>query len=271
MRRTMNRPIPTGRISKWQGKVLSLASGAAGLACLSHFPLVTPVTGAAIWLSYLYVYVPLKRTSRYNTHVGAIIGSLPSYLGWSAATVLFTQGTLMGIEPLLMSAFMVAWQFPHFYGILWSYKDDFLKGGFKMITNEDASGEKSALGAKLGAGGLLVSSLGMVSCGMINWWMYLGALMYTTGPLTNALARFSTVSGIQFPNKENAWKMTVESYRVIGVLFWLVMLTMGYNYAYHRIGYQFVRNEKKIYEDAVPCEVYIVIPQRVPKVTPEKE
>lgn len=250
MIRTQDRPIPQNRFTPMQGRAISAVTGLAGLACLSHFPIVAPATGAAIWLSYLLVYVPSKRTTRFNTHIGAVIGSLPSYLGWSAAT-----GTLWGIEPCLMAAFMTAWQFPHFYSILWRYKDDFKRAGFQMITNIDPNGVKITTGCTIGALGMLGASVGMVSTGLINWWMYCGGLMYVAPKMYSSISHFSYVRPTQVPTKENAWKMTLASYSIIGTLFGLLAVTMLYGKLSKVIAVAFTRNEKKIYEDAVPCNI----------------
>lgn len=248
MTRTMNRPIPQNRLSPAQGGVISAVSGLAGMACLSQFPLVVPMTGAAIWLSYILVYVPSKRITPLNTHIGAVVGSLPSFLGWSAAT-----GTIWGMEPLLMAAFMTSWQFPHFYSILWRYREDFKKAGFKMITNIDPNGKKVAQGCALGATAMLLTSMGMVGTGMINWWMYCGGLIYAIPSLQLSISQFSYVPSTQIPTKESAWKITLSSYKVIGTLFTLLTATLIYNKSHQVIATAFTRSEKKIYEDAIPC------------------
>jgi len=250
MVRTKDRPIPQNRFTPMQGRAISAATGLAGLACLAHFPVVAPVTGAAIWLSYILVYVPSKRITRYNTHIGAVIGSLPSYLGWSAAT-----GTLLGVEPFLMAAFMTAWQFPHFYGILWRYKDDFNRAGFQMITNIDPNGVKMTTGCTIGAMSMLLTSTGMVATGLVNWWMYSGAMIYVAPKMYTAISQFGFVSPTQVPTKENAWKVTLASYSVIGTLFGLLAATMLYGKLNQVMRETFTRSEKKIYEDAVPCKL----------------
>ncbi len=72
----------------------------------------------------------MKRVSSLNTWIGAISGSLTPYLGWAAA-----GGDLTSLMPFFLSSYMFAWQFSHFYGILWTYKDDYENAGFKMIND----------------------------------------------------------------------------------------------------------------------------------------
>ena len=136
MQRTRLRPVVTNKISAGAGAALSLALGSSAVYTLSGFGLETALLGSGIWAGYIGVYIPLKRYTRFNTHVGSVIGALPVYLGWMAA-----QGSWWALDPFLMFVFMVAWQFPHFYGIAWTYKRDFEKAGFKVIPQSDWNGE----------------------------------------------------------------------------------------------------------------------------------
>ena len=99
----------------------------------------TWVVSNAVWFSYLAVYLPMKRTSEYNTLVGAIVGATPPFIGTFAHT-----GTLLDPATLLLSAYIFTWQFPHFYGILYEHKDDYKKAGFVMTSNDDPTGQKTA-------------------------------------------------------------------------------------------------------------------------------
>jgi heme o synthase len=48
-----------------------------------------------IFCSYVFIYTPLKRHNSSNTALGAIVGALPPYLGWTAA-----GGSVFDLEPL---------------------------------------------------------------------------------------------------------------------------------------------------------------------------
>lgn len=95
-----------------------------------------------------------------------------------------------------MAAFMTSWQFPHFYGILWTYKEDFSKAGFKMITNIDQNGYLSSRSAKLGSLGMLASCAGMTYTGMMAPWAYAWAVFYTYKPVIDSLNQFTAVKCI---------------------------------------------------------------------------
>ena len=74
---------------------------------------------AAIAITYLFAYTPLKRVSWSCNIVGAIPGALPPVAGWAAA-----RGSL-GLEPWLMFAIMFLWQLPHSLSIAKIYRADY--------------------------------------------------------------------------------------------------------------------------------------------------
>lgn len=78
-------------------------------------------------MGYLTLYTRMKRTSLFNTYLGAVVGSLTVYLGWVAA-----GRSVCMVEPFAMFLYMMAWQHQHFYGIRWVYFDDYNKAGFRM-------------------------------------------------------------------------------------------------------------------------------------------
>jgi len=90
-------------------------------ALFAHMPYpLTAVVAGSIWVGYSLMYTPMKQYSSFNTFFGAIVGSLPPYIGCFAA-----MGSLMSIETLLLSTYIFSWQWPHFYGILYENKDDY--------------------------------------------------------------------------------------------------------------------------------------------------
>lgn len=127
MVRTRARPLPQEVFSKKFALGLGIVLGATGILGLCYYNYRTALIGATIWLGYLAVYTPMKRTSKLNTFLGAIVGSLPVYLGWVAA-----NRSVCMVEPFAMFMYMMAWQHQHFYGIRWIYFDDYNKAGFQM-------------------------------------------------------------------------------------------------------------------------------------------
>jgi protoheme IX farnesyltransferase len=128
MRRTCLRPLPRGQISPLAALSFGIFLTLAGTSLLVVG--VNLLTGfLALLTSFLYVlvYTPLKRTTWLNTAIGAIPGALPPMGGWSAAT-----GEL-GIGAWLLFCLLFLWQHPHFYAIAWMYREDYERGGLKML------------------------------------------------------------------------------------------------------------------------------------------
>ena len=128
MKRTMNRPIPTGKVGIGEAIVLASLLGVSGLAILLLY--TNPATAALSLLSlilYAFVYTPLKRKGPIAVFVGAIPGALPPMLGWLAAT-----GTLSH-EAWIIFGIQFIWQFPHFWAIAWLAFDDYKKAGIKLL------------------------------------------------------------------------------------------------------------------------------------------
>ncbi len=135
MKRTMKRPLPSGRLGVRHALLLGLALSLAGplILILGSTPLAALLALATVML-YVLVYTPLKPRSNLNTLVGAVVGAIPPLIGWTGAT-----GTLSG-EALLLGALLFLWQVPHFLALAWMYRDDYRLGGYRMLTLQDDSG-----------------------------------------------------------------------------------------------------------------------------------
>ncbi len=139
MRRTKTRPLPSGRVTAPEAALFGTALALGGLGLLALGPHVQAVWVAlATFVLYVMVYTPLKVLTPWNTVVGAVPGALPPVIGWAAAT-----GTL-GIEGWVLFLIVFLWQFPHFYAIAWLYREDYVRGGLKMLTIDDPTGRARA-------------------------------------------------------------------------------------------------------------------------------
>lgn len=128
MERTKHRVLPTKKISSTYALLLGVILIISGLSILYlKVNLITTILSFVTITLYLFIYTPLKQISWLNTSVGAIPGAIPPLGGWTAAT---GQVELGGIALFLILFF---WQHPHFYSIAFMHKDDYEKGGFKML------------------------------------------------------------------------------------------------------------------------------------------
>jgi protoheme IX farnesyltransferase len=139
MRRTQMRPIPAGRMRPLQALVLGVVLSVFGVSYLAIVCNGLSAALAAITIAiYIFAYTPLKRASTANTAVGAIPGAIPPIIGWAAA-----RGSI-GVGAWSLFAIIFLWQLPHFFAIAWMYREDYSRAGFRMISNDDRSGERSA-------------------------------------------------------------------------------------------------------------------------------
>lgn len=176
MRRTALRPLPAGRMSVFHATalgVLATLGGSIYLAFLSN-----PLTGALTLLTsvvYLAAYTPLKRVSTICTSVGAFPGAMPGVLGWTAA-----RGRLEW-ETLVLFAILFVWQFPHFFSIAWLYRDDYAKGGIKMLPVVEQDGRSTARR-------ILAYSIALIPISVIPSFMGMAGRVYLIGAVALGFA-----------------------------------------------------------------------------------
>lgn len=128
MTRTMNRPLPTGRLSVNEAIAFCIICLSAGVIILLEFTnLLTTLLSILSMILYSFVYTPLKRVGPIAVLVGAIPGALPPLLGWTAATGHISH------EAMIIFGIQFIWQFPHFWAIAWVADDDYKKAGFKLL------------------------------------------------------------------------------------------------------------------------------------------
>jgi protoheme IX farnesyltransferase len=127
MRRTMDRPIPAGRMTTGQALVLGLFMAIFGTYLLGSLNLATGLLSVFSILLYAFAYTPLKRASPIAVFVGAIPGALPPLIGYVAG-----HGTIDSIA-LILFGIQFVWQFPHFWAIAWVLDDDYKLAGFRLL------------------------------------------------------------------------------------------------------------------------------------------
>ncbi|WP_218597999.1 heme o synthase [Polaribacter sp. NJDZ03] len=127
MKRTQNRPLPTGRMSVNVALTIAILFTISGLSILYSINAKTALFGAISIFLYTSVYTPLKPVTPLSVFVGAIPGAIPFMLGWVAATNEF------GMEAGFLFMIQFFWQFPHFWAIGWLQHEEYQKAGFNML------------------------------------------------------------------------------------------------------------------------------------------
>lgn len=138
MKRTKKRPLPSGILAPVDALFFGLTLVLAGTTLLAwQVNLLTGFLSLMTTFLYVLVYTPLKKVTWWNTVVGAIPGAIPPMGGWAAATGSLDAGAWV----LFLILFI--WQHPHFYAIAWMYREDYARGGFKMLPVVDPSGKST--------------------------------------------------------------------------------------------------------------------------------
>lgn len=171
MRRTEDRPLPSGRLQPDAVLIFGGACSMAGLIYLAGaVNLLTSLLGVFTLVSYLFIYTPLKRKTWLNTTVGAVPGALPPLMGWTAV-----RNELTG-EGWALFAILFFWQIPHFLAIAWIYREEYAKAGFIMLPSVDPEGFRTGRQAVSHTMGLLMVSLLPVVFRMAGMVYLIGAL-----------------------------------------------------------------------------------------------
>lgn len=200
MHRTADRPIPSGQMDPLVALSLGAALSIAGMLQLTFF--VNPLTGVlgmVTLASYVFVYTPLKRVTSLNTLIGAVPGALPPLMGWTAAT-----GEL-GAGGWALFTLLFFWQIPHFMAIAWIYREDYARGGFRMLPVIDPSGSRTGSTAIRHTVALLAFSLSPVALGLAGRWYAGAALVFGSAFLFFAI-RFAL-----FLHRESARSLFLAS------------------------------------------------------------
>jgi heme o synthase len=213
MRRTENRPLPSGRLLPIEVFLFGMLLSIGGLAYLTLTVRSLAAVLAGITLvSYVLLYTPLKRHTTLNTLIGAVPGALPPVIGWTAVT-----GSLDApVVVLFLIVFL--WQVPHFLAIAWIYREDYGRAGLLMLPVVDPKG--SITGRQMTAYAL---ALVPVSLSPILWQQ--AGLVYAAGALVLGVLFFwSAVGFLRDRSMEQARRVLKTSLLYLPLLLALLLL-----------------------------------------------
>jgi len=129
MRRTRNRPIPSGRVPARHALIFGMTIGIGSGPWLW---VTVNASAAALAIAAFVFYVGiyslyLKRRTVHNTVIGGVAGALPPLIGWAAITNSIT------IEGVLLFAIVFFWQPPHFWALAIRLERDYRSVGIPMM------------------------------------------------------------------------------------------------------------------------------------------
>jgi protoheme IX farnesyltransferase len=216
MHRTENRPLPAGRLLPVEVAVFGGALGVGGvgyLACtVPH--LLAAAVAAVTFVSYVFVYTPLKRLTTLNTLVGAVPGALPPVIGWTAV-----RGGI-DREILLLFAIMFLWQVPHFLAIAWIYRADYARAGLRMLPGVDRTG---ALTGRQ----MVAYCLALLAVSLVPALMGTAGAVYAGGALALGLAFLASAVGFaRAHTNARARRVLRASLWYLPALFALLLLSL---------------------------------------------
>ncbi|WP_295675126.1 heme o synthase [uncultured Mucilaginibacter sp.] len=174
MKRTMDRPIPSGHMTTGQALVLGLFMGIAGTYLLGSLNIDTGLLSVFSIVLYAFVYTPLKRKSPIAVFVGAIPGALPPLIGYVAAH------ERIDAIALILFGIQFVWQFPHFWAIAWVLDDDYKLAGFRLLP----SGKRNLTSAIV----TFIFTLLLVPVSLLPTWYHFGGYYVGAVSLVFSLA-----------------------------------------------------------------------------------
>lgn len=160
MIRTQTRPLANNKYSdkeiKNLAKLLTFFSSACylPLSYFGYFPIKTIILSYSIVGLYNLIYTPLKRYSNLSMHVGALVGAIVPFLGSIATT-----GLLYNQMSLVLGIFIFAWQYPHFYGIVYRHKKCYDNAGFEFISKYEIKNKSAKFQ-------IFIALIVMIMCGL---------------------------------------------------------------------------------------------------------
>ncbi len=140
MHRTQMRPLPGGKLQPREALIFGVGITAVGLLYLGLVVnVLSCLVAAAITITYLFIYTPLKSRTTLSTVFGAIPGGLPPVIGWAGAR------NELGVEAGILFAILFLWQMPHALALAWLYKDDYARAGFQLLPAVDPEGRFTSI------------------------------------------------------------------------------------------------------------------------------
>jgi protoheme IX farnesyltransferase len=219
MPRTRNRPVPSGRIEPVHALFFSLIFISSGvLALLLTGGLSAPLLGLLAVGWYNGVYTFLKKKSAFAVIPGALVGTVPVAIGWTAG-----GGALNDPELLMVCFFFFMWQVPHSWLFILKYGNEYTAAGLPSLTSLFSKDQLSRINfiwiSAAAVSCLLLSESGAASSGVVKAFLCaLSALLVWNG--TSLLGRSGRESGYSFAFRTiNAYLFFVMSLLTIDKLF----------------------------------------------------
>ena len=217
MKRTSQRPIPSGRIAASRVLIYGLA-----VSCISviygYFTL-NAVAAAFIALgifSYVIIYtVWLKRLNSSNIVIGGIAGSAAAWAGWSAAT-----GS-MDLLGFLIGFLVFVWTPSHFWCLAMKIRDDYAEAEVPMLP--------VIIGMQKTSKYILANTLILLPYSIIPAFFGMGLVYTIIAVVSGGLMLAYHFKLTKNPTSEFAWK----AYKVTAPYLTIIFVAVALDAAFH--------------------------------------
>ena len=202
MARTKRRPLPGGRIRAQSALFFGLLLTIISTAALYYWVnWTTTLLSSIAFVSYVWIYTPMKRLSPQALTVGSVPGAMPPLMGWTAVT-----GTI-DAPGVVLFAVLFFWQIPHFIAIAFYRQREYEKAGLKTIPS--IYGHRNAMWQNIIWSLLLIiSSLSLAPLGVAGW-------IYTSiASLLGLILLYYCIQGFTHPQR-NAWARRLFLYTLV--------------------------------------------------------
>ena len=131
MERTLDRPIPAGKIKLSHAVIFSLCCLLAGTFIIySAGNLLAAFIGILTVLWYNGIYTYTKRITAFAVVPGAVTGALPPLIGWVAA-----GGGIIDKPIIFLGFLFFTGQIPHFWLLILKYGEEYHRAGIPTLTD----------------------------------------------------------------------------------------------------------------------------------------
>ena len=213
MKRTANRPIVTGEISKANGLFFATLVSVLSLLIFYIFttPLATALTAGAIIFYVLGYTLALKTRTSQNIVWGGIAGCMPALIGQAVVTNTLT------LTSWLFFLLIFFWTPPHFWALAVRYKDDYSAAAIPMLPS--VAPMKSVIKQMWFHSTLMVViSILVITSAKLSLWVLLASLFLIIG------WKIQLINLTKEPSEVNAGKLFQASIIFLSIYSFLLVI-----------------------------------------------
>jgi protoheme IX farnesyltransferase len=170
------------------------------------------VLGLFAFISYVFIYTPMKRISTWAVFVGAFPGAIPPMLGAVAGSDSF------GLIPGVLFLVQFVWQFSHFWAIAWVLYEDYLQGGFSLLPSKEGPNKTSAFQ-------IAVYSFALIPFSLLPWLLdWTGITTAVVAGVLTTLYYLLSLRLLKSLEKKDAKRLMFASFIILPILQFLYVL-----------------------------------------------